>query len=113
MKRKLTWRKRHWFDRGEEFSPRFYRNEPIITDTEVAPRVRWGLPIYPWLRREWEYATQKGLIHSDTVGIRDVVWPESAGVLPPGFERYTKIDVKGTGNIVSGGDLHVGNEKRT
>lgn len=90
MKRTLTWRKRHWFDRGEGTSPRFYRNEPIITDVEVEPRVRNPFRHIPrWLRREWYEATNKGWIDSDRVGIRDVVWPESSGRVHPAFRQET------------------------
>lgn len=85
MKRKLTWRKRHWFDRGEGHSPRFYRNEPIITDAEMVPRVRWGIPVPGWMLREQEYVIRVGWIDADRVGIRDVVWPESAGNVPRGL----------------------------
>lgn len=90
MKRRLTWRKRHWFDRGEGHSPRFYRNEPIITDVEVAPRVYFilfPLPVWPWLRREWDHVIRVGHIDADRVGIRDVVWPESSGRLHPTLQR--------------------------
>lgn len=87
MKRRLTWRKRHWFDRGEGISPRFYRNEPIITDVEVSGRLRWCLPIWPWLRREWDYVTRVGHIDADQVGIRDVVWPESSGHIDAALQR--------------------------
>ena len=69
-------RKRRWFDRGENESPRYYRNEPIITDREVAMRLRWGRPIPRWLRREWDHVTNVGVIESDVIGIRDTVWPE-------------------------------------
>lgn len=83
MKRALTLRKRHWFDRGEGHSPRFYRNEPIITDVEVEPRVRNPFRHIPkWLRREWVYVIKTGWIDADRVGIRDVVWPETRGQLP-------------------------------
>jgi hypothetical protein len=69
-------RKRRWFDRGSGLSPRYYRNEPIITDREVEMRLRWGRPIPRWLRREWKYVIQYGYIQSDVIGIRDTVWPE-------------------------------------
>jgi len=78
-------RKRRWFDRGEDVSPRYYRNEPIITDREVVMRLKWGLPVPRWLRREWKYVTMVGLIESDVIGIRDTVWPESAGHVPQGL----------------------------
>jgi len=85
MKRKLTWRKRHWFDRGEGTSPRYYRNEPVITDVEVQPRLNRFLPLPGWLRQEWYYVIKHGWIDSDQVGIRDVVWPQSAGRVHPAF----------------------------
>jgi hypothetical protein len=80
-----VFRKRHWFDRGEGVSPRYYRNEPIITDVEVTWFLDHALPVPGWLRREWDYVTWEGVINSDEVGPRDVVWPESAGRVPRGL----------------------------
>jgi hypothetical protein len=74
--------KRHWFDRGEGISPRFYRNEPIVTDVEATWFVRHGIPVPRWLRSEWDHVTTVGLISSDVIGIRDVIWPESSGHSP-------------------------------
>lgn len=68
-------RKRHWFDRGEDVSPRYFRNEPLITDIEIVGRLRWGLPIPRSLREEWEYVSRVGCIYSDKIGKRDVVYP--------------------------------------
>lgn len=73
-------RKRRWFDRGEGTSPRYYRNEPIITDHEIAGRF-WPAP--RWLRSEWEQVLRDGTIEADVIGIRDTIWPESSGWLPP------------------------------
>lgn len=76
-------RKRRWFDKGEGVSPRYYRNEPIITDREIEMRIRWCRPIPRWLRREWEYVIQHGWIDADVIGIRDTVWPESDALTQP------------------------------
>jgi len=86
MKHNRQWRsilrKRHWFDRGEGSSPRYYRNEPIITDREADWFVQHLIPVPRWLRREWDHVTYVGLIDSDVIGIRDTVWPESSGHSP-------------------------------
>jgi hypothetical protein len=80
-------RKRHWFDRGENASPRFYRNEPIVTDVEASWFIRHSLPVPRWLWREWDHVSRHGWIDADVIGIRDVVWPESAARIPPGLKQ--------------------------
>lgn len=91
MKHPRRWRsilrKRHWFDQGESVSPRYFRNEPVITEVEIVPRLNHFRPIPRWLRREWEYVTNTGWIDADEIGIRDVVWPVNSGHTHPAFRE--------------------------